>query len=281
MIDSCLIKRAIDKLRPGNSDCLFDFGADAFINAKEVLAVPIAFLFKTSFIHGFIPVFLLIFSLVPLVKDKRCDISASDNYRAIAISSVLLKIFDWVILLLFSENFKTHELQFGFQEKSSTTMCTWVATETILYYIRNNTSVFCCLLDLKKAFDKVEFAKLFSKLIDLNISLIFLRLLIFIYLEQSCKVKWSDTFSGSFTVKNGVRQGAVLSPTLFSVYMNSLLIQLENSGLGCHVGNHYYGSSAYADDVLLLSPTRRGLQQMFSICEKYFDDHKITISVQN
>ena len=72
--------------------------------------------------HGFIPVFLLVCSLVPLVKDNLGDITSSDNYRAMAISSLLLKIFDWVILLLFSENFKTHELQFGFQEKASTTI---------------------------------------------------------------------------------------------------------------------------------------------------------------
>ena len=67
-------------------------------------------------------------------------------------------------------------------------------------------------------------------------------------------------------------------PCMFSLYMNSLLIQLEYSGLGCHIGNHYYGSSAYADDVLLLSPTRNGLQKMFSLCEKYFDEHCILIN---
>ena len=60
--------------------------------------------------------------------------------------------------------------------------------------------------------------------------------------------------------------------------MNKLLIQLEQSGLGCHVGNYYYGSSAYADDLLLLSPSRNGLQKMFTICEKYFSEHCITIS---
>ena len=84
--------------------------------------------------------------------------------------------------------------------------------------------------------------------------------------------------SEEFSVKNGVRQGAVISPTLFSLYLNSLLLQLESSGYGCHIGNHYYGSLAYAYDIALLCPSRSGLQVMFSICEKYFKDHKITIS---
>ena len=76
---------------------------------------------------------------------------------------------------------------------------------------------------------------------------------------------WDRTLSGSFMVKNGVRQGAVLSPTLFSLYINSLMEKLEHSGLGCHVNNFYYGSAAYADDIILLSPSRNGLQAMFSM----------------
>ena len=107
---------------------------------------------------------------------------------------------------------------------------------------------------------------------------IFIRLLIFIYLHQSCKVRWGSTFSEEFSVKNGVRQGAVLSPSLFSLYIDSLLIQLENSGYGCHINNYFYGCSAYADDIILLSPTRNGLQNMFNMCVAYFEEHKITIS---
>ena len=138
--------------------------------------------------------------------------------------------------------------------------------------------VFCCLLDLKKAFDKVEFSKLFYKLRENKLPGIFIRLLIFIYLHQSCKVRWGSTMSEEFSVKNGVRQGAVISPTLFSLYLNGLLLQLEDSGYGCHIGNHYYGSLAYADDIALLCPSRNGLQVMFDICERYFKEHKIVIS---
>ena len=98
------------------------------------------------------------------------------------------------------------------------------------------------------------------------------------YVQQSCKVKWNKSYFLSFSIVNGVRQGAVPSPRLFSLYINKLLMSLESSGLDCNIGNYFYGASAYADDIILLSPTRSGLQDMFNICYQYFKDHDITIS---
>ena len=119
------------------------------------IAEPISFLIKTFLIHGFVPLVLLVCSLVPLVKNPLGDLSSSENYRAIAISSLFLKILDWIILTLFGDKIKASDLQFGFSADNSTTMCTWIATEVVDYYVRNNKSINCWLLDLKKVFDKV------------------------------------------------------------------------------------------------------------------------------
>ena len=48
---------------------------------------------------------------------------------------------------------------------------------------------------------------------------------------------------------NGVKQGGVLSASLFCIYMDELLSRLERSGIGCYIGNNYYGSISYADDL--------------------------------
>ena len=81
-----------------------------------------------------------------------------------------------------------------------------------------------------------------------------------------------------FTVQNGVRQGAVLSPILFSLYVNDLIEILRASGIGCFIGPKYFGIVAYADDILLIAPRRDALQRMVDMCESYMINHKISFS---
>ena len=79
-------------------------------------------------------------------------------------------------------------------------------------------------------------------------------------------------------VKNGVRQGAILSPSLFCVYLDTLLARLRESGVGCHLGGSYFGAFGYADDVTLLAPTRQGLQVMLDICQEFSSSHSMLFS---
>ena len=158
------------------------------------------------------------------MKDSNGNIAISKNYRAIAISSLILRIFDICILLLIGHLLSNDMLQFGFQKSCSTVQCTWAVQETIAHYIRNGSEVFSCLLDFSKAFDKVNFKKLFLKMIEKKVPYILLRLLLFIYIHQSCYVNWNSKKSSSFAIKNGVRQGAILSPCLFCLYLELVAI---------------------------------------------------------
>ena len=102
-----------------------------------------------------------------------------------------------------------------------------------------------------------------------------MRFLLNMYMSQKIQVKWIGIISEPFNVTNGVRQGGVLSPLLFSVYIDDLLAELKKSGIGCYIGNRFYGVIGYADDLVLLCPTKEGLRQMIKICEKYAIDHDI------
>ena len=123
------------------------------------------------------------------------------------------------------------ELQFGFKKGLSTTQCTFSMLEMIDYYIFNKSSVNLLMFDASKAFDRVNYCKLFATLLKRNISPIDLRLLLFMYTHQSLRVKWGSTLSTPFSVMNGVKHGGVLSPILFAVYTDGLLERLINTEL--------------------------------------------------
>ena len=91
-----LIQEAIDHLKTGKSDVDYDWKSEAFIHGAEALASPLSFIFKCFLIHGHISTFLLLCSLVPLVKDPQGDKTSPSNFRAIAISSLFMKILDWI-----------------------------------------------------------------------------------------------------------------------------------------------------------------------------------------
>ena len=95
------------------------------------------------------------------------------------------------------------------------------------------------------------------------------------YTQQECRVKWGSVKSSSFPVHNGVKQGGVLSPLLFSIYLDTLLCELASCGYGSYIGNKFMGAMAYADDIVLLSPSLGGLRQMLKVCEKFSDDFDI------
>ena len=67
-------------------------------------------------------------------------------------------------------------------------------------------------------------------------------------------------------MSNGVRQGSVISPHLFAVYLDGLLLELCNSGVGCYWGCSFAGGFSYADDVVLLAPSASALRIMLNIC---------------
>ena len=264
-----LIREALKKMKSKKSDALFDTMSDFYIHGPDELVSHLAALIKLYLQHGCIPPFILLCTLLPIVKDNLGDATSSDNYRAIAGGCLLLKLLDTVILLLEGEKLGCDELQFGYQAESSTTMCSWCVTAVIDYFNRQGKPVYGCAMDMSKAFDMVDWSELFIALRGKNVEPIFLRLLLYIYRNQQCQVKWAGKFSFKFSVSNGVRQGAVSSAIFFSVYINELFGILRKAGLGCHILGTFIGCFGYADDILLLSASKSGLQSMVNLCQKF------------
>ena len=95
-------------------------------------------------------------SVLPIPKNIFASVSGNDNYRGIALSSILGKILDHVLLYKYSDKLCTSEQQFGFKRRSCTNVCTLVLKETLRYCVDNYSNVFCSFLDASKAFDRVQ-----------------------------------------------------------------------------------------------------------------------------
>ncbi len=105
---------------------------------------------------------------------------------------------------------------------------------------------------------------------------LYIRLLSNMYLNQQLKVSYNGVTSKCFPVSNGVKQGGVLSPTLFVVYVDDMLEKRKESGYGCKVGSKFYGGVGFADDLFLLNPTIFALKKIINICVKYADQFVIS-----
>ena len=273
-----LIKAASQKLKPGKSDPLLKVTSEFFLNAPDPLYDLLSLILKSFITHDHVGDFLVLSSLIPIVKDKLAATSNSNNYRSIAIISLVMKIFDWVIILAYNKYLQFDDLQFGYQPNVSTSMCTWTAVETISYFTRNGSDVFTCLMDMRKAFDTVQHSVLFNKLLEQDFPHIVVRYLLTTYRLQRANVKWNNEASNFFEIGNGVKQGAVLSAVFYCIYTNGLFKELRRLNIGCCIGQNYVGIIGYADDLFLICPTLDGLQKMLNVCELYASRHNLCFS---
>ena len=102
-----------------------------------------------------------------------------------------------------------------------------------------------------------------------------LRLIMNMYISQRMQVRFGTAMSSHFSISNGVKQGGVLSPILFTIYIDNLIILLRKFNIGCKIGNSFLGVFGYADDLTLLCPSLAGLKQMLNVCEDYAKEYNI------
>ena len=89
-----------------------------------------------------------------------------------------------------------------------------------------------------------------------------MRILLFWYSKQTVCVKWGTCMSNYFCISNGVRQGEILSPKLFPVYVDDLSDKLIKSKIGCHIDNLGINHVMYDDDICPMAPNPASLQEL-------------------
>ena len=233
--------------------------------ASSLFEKLIAMMFSSFILHSFISMDIIKGTINPRIKDRFGDITSSENYRPVMSSSVFLKLFEYCLLNKIEKLIQINDRQHGFRSGYSTSTACFVLKETIHNYMMSNNNVYACFVDFSKAFDTVNHGILLRKLQEYGLPDIYIDIIRFWYCNQFVNVRYGMAFSEEWRICNGVRQGGVLSGLFFSIYIDGLLEKLVNTKIGCRLGIQMSNIIAYADDIVLLAPSRTGLQILIDI----------------
>ncbi|KAL0893463.1 hypothetical protein ABMA27_013667 [Loxostege sticticalis] len=237
-------------------------------------------LFNFCIGHGYLPSDMMRTIVVPIVKNKTGDLADKNNYRPISLATVISKVFDSVLNARLNMYIKLHDNQFGFRPGLSTESAVLSLKHAITYYTTRKTPVFACFLDLSRAFDLVSYDILWKKLENAHLPVELLKVFKYWYGSQVNNVRWEGSLSASYRLECGVRQGGLSSPTLFNLYVDSLIDELSSTRVGCHIDGISVNNISYADDMVLLSASVCGLRRLLAICETYAASHGLVYNVK-
>ena len=126
---------------------------------------------------------------------------------------------------------------------------------------------------------KVQISKLISKLIDKNVNKYLTNTIMSMLSNTHVNVNFNNTKGATWKLNNGTRQGGILSPYLFSLYINEMLDDIADEGTGCSLNNYQTNILAYADDITLIAPTSSALQKLLNKLFYYISELGLKLNV--
>ena len=276
------ITKSIKKLKNGKS-C----GDDMILNemlksGSQVLGPAIQKLFNLVLTSGSIPDPWCISYLIPL--HKGASKSDPNNYRGISIMSCLGKLFFSVLNTRLIEYLKSKNLNTDFQigfASGSRPADHILTLKTISdKYFGAGKKVYSCFVDFKKAFDTVWRDGLMYKLLKAGISGPFGKLIQTLYNKSDVSIKLPSGLTDPFTATVGVKQGCVLSPTLFNIFINDIPEQFDMSCDPVTLHDLKINCLLFADDIVLVSETKEGLENCLKTLQQYCEKWLLTVNTK-
>ena len=206
---------------------------------------------------------------IPILKGPVKDPKNSGNYRGISLLSNLSKVLEKLILHRLNEIVSLNPLQGGFRHGLSSNHTAFILQEAISSFRRKKKKAYVAFLDAQKAFDSVWHSGLLVKLRDKGVPPHIWKVIKHWYTSSFTAVLWDEHPSEFIPIDQGVRQGAILSPLLYSIYVDELLDTLAASGAGAHINSLYVGAPMFADDLALVADSPTSLQSLINLVHSY------------
>ena len=276
------IKIAISSLKTNKAAGLDRISNEMIKAAGELIIPYLHKMFNTIFSSGQYPNSWASAYIKPLLK--KGDPKLPENYRGIAINPSIAKLFN-LILNKRLDKFLTDRncidsCQIGFSKNARTSDHMFVLKCLIDKYASSyRNKMYTCFIDFKKAFDTVTYPGIKYKLLQLGIGGYFYRIIDSMYSNSTLCVKIDDNITNSFQSYVGVRQGDVLSPNLFKIFVNDIPKYLSGSMDAVELNGKNVECLLYADDVVLFSSSAAGLQQRLNSLSKFCKDWCLDVNV--
>ena len=277
------VSKAIKNLKNNKAS-----GNDSIINemlksGHNVLLCPITKLFNLILISEIYPCGWRENLLTPI--HKKGSLHITNNYRGIAVSSTMSKLFCSVLNYRLRTFIDQHNIipnnQISYKNNART--CDHILTlKTIIDKYINKLSqkyLYTCFVDFKSAFDTIWRSALLYKLITHNIGGNFLGIIKDMYKKVVYSVKCGSGCTDKFSSSIGVKQGGVLSPLLFNLYLSDLPKIFDSSCNPVQLADLQINCLMYADDLVLLSLSSTGLQNCLDKLESYCKLWKLNVNI--
>lgn len=260
------VSRLIDSLRSNSAPGLDGITSDHLKAGKSILCSLLANALSAMLTWCVVPTSFCVGLIVPVLKKPGLNPNDVANYRPVTLSTTISKLLE---RLMVPEDDVT-DTQFGFRKGMGTAFACTLLNDVMQYFKMKKSPLYTCSLDAEKCFDSICHNALFFKLHDKIPAAHWLTLKRW-YSGLKAAVKWRKTTSDLFVVSRGTRQGSVLSPHLFNIFIDGLLSELRNCPEQVRIGPCQMNSFAYADDITVMSTSVPGLQTLVNMCSAYAD----------
>ena len=264
-LDSFMLRRHINNLKkrsaPGKDGITTEHLV--YADTDNVLSRLVQ-IYLAIFSHNLVPQVLRVGVIIPILKKPTLDVSDFNNYRPITLCSVFAKLLELIIL----PESEICDGQYGYRKNKGTDFCSAMINDLVSVFNSQGSPVYICSLDAEKCFDSIWHDGLLYKLMPV-MPMAHWRLLFSWYKSLSALVRINGTDGPTFEISKGTRQGSILSPFIFNIFLNDLLLELEACECGLRVGKSKFNSLAYADDIDLFAPNTCDLQTLVNICYNY------------
>ena len=275
------VSKAIQHAKNGKAPGPDGLPYDIFKNEASTQLLTV--LFNKCYFTGLSPSIWTKAYIKPIPKSKTLDTRVPINYRGISLLCCIAKLYSATLnkrLLNYLENhtFLVDE-QNGFRPKRACIDHLHSLTCIIRNRKNINMDTFVCFVDMSKAFDHLDRQLLYNTLKScINIGQNMYSAIISLYTNTCCRIQLNNYFTEFFDVLAGVKQGDVLSTTLFAIYINSLAEKIKSMNKGINIAGHNISILLYADDIALIAENEENLQSMLHCLSDWCHTWKMNIN---